>query len=446
MRTGPEVPTVLCSMPFFCVILSIIFLTVYTFLFTRRLVRLNRRRISMVSRSKISSFVLFIALLLTASAHAQEPAQLSVDNSIHYISGSQTFIPIRLISAGGERSVSFSIGWDIATGLRYVRTDLASGSPSDAVVTVNSSKSAAGRVGITITTATGFAPGSKVIARIVTQSVEPEVLPLRVDYLSNPTTIRVTGADGNAIPASGTGLTFSVRSVADPGSVLSLGQLQPGREKRVDFPVHFDSAFFGFEGIANVSFSLRWEPDHLDYRSVSVGNVLPPGTTVSFNETMVNSGLLGVTVEGTSPFIDTIRYNLANVRLQLRETAPINFYPISFTDKPTPYRGSNASGQPMWPAWWAGYVNNGVNYSTVRGMVFTPDFLRLRNATVLLTDDTGFSRTATTSSFGDFIFRDVPNISNYTINVRSKRYRFAPVPIVPTGGDNAPLIQIRGLE
>jgi hypothetical protein len=396
-------------------------------------------------RSKFYVFIFFALVTLAFSTHAQEPAQLSIDQSIHYVSGKPTFIPIRLVSAGGERSVSFSLGWDIPR-LRYVRTDLAAGAPADAVVTVNSSKSAAGRIGITITSATGFAPGSKLLAQIMTQSIQQNTSPLRVDYLSNPMPILITNAVGDTLPVGSTGRTFSGPVFSDSAMALGIGEVQPGRGKLVDVPVSFGRALTSFEGATNVSFSLRWEPEFLEYLGASVEDILPPGTTVSFNETMVSSGLLGVTVEGTSPFIDTIRYNLANVRLQLSDAAPVNFYPISFTDTPTPYRASNASGQPVWPGWSAGYVNNGVNYSVIRGMVFTPDFLRLRNATVLLTDDTGFSRTATTSSFGDFIFRDVPNISNYTINVRSKRYRFAPVPIVPTGGDNGPLIQIRGLE
>ncbi len=396
-------------------------------------------------RNKFYAFIISL-LVLAASAHAQEPAQLSIDQSPHYVSGQQTLIHVRLVSAGGERSVSFSLGWDPVASVRYVRIDLASGAPADAVVSVNSSKSLAGRVGVTITSATGFAPGSKLLAQIMTQAYGPNTSPLRVDYLSNPTPTRITNADGGILPVESTGRTLVGPFFADPAMDLSVREVQPGRGKLVDVPVTFARAISGFEGATNVSFSLRWETEFLNYLTASAGDGLPPGTTVLFDETMVSSGLLGITVTGTQPFNDAIQYNLATVRLQLRETAPVNIYPISFTDTPTPYRASNASGQPVWPGWSAGYVNNGVNYSVLRGRVYTPDFRGISNATVLLTDDTGFSRTATTSSFGDFIFRDVPNISNYTINVRSKRYRFAPYPITPTGGNNGPLIQIRGLE
>jgi uncharacterized delta-60 repeat protein len=63
---------------------------------------------------------------------------------------------------------------------------------------------------------------------------------------------------------------------------------------------------------------------------------------------------------------------------------------------------------------------------SVSGRVTTPGGQALRNATVVMTNAQGVTRMATTSSFGIYLFEDVPAGSNYTLSVRSKRYRFSP--------------------
>ena len=62
---------------------------------------------------------------------------------------------------------------------------------------------------------------------------------------------------------------------------------------------------------------------------------------------------------------------------------------------------------------------------SVGGRVTTPDGRGLRNAIVALTDPLGVRRTATTSSFGIFMFDNVATSETYVIGVSSKRYRFA---------------------
>jgi hypothetical protein len=63
---------------------------------------------------------------------------------------------------------------------------------------------------------------------------------------------------------------------------------------------------------------------------------------------------------------------------------------------------------------------------TVAGRVTTPSGQGLRNATVTMTDSLGVPRIATTSSFGNYSFSGVAPNQMYILNVRSKRYRFAP--------------------
>jgi hypothetical protein len=63
---------------------------------------------------------------------------------------------------------------------------------------------------------------------------------------------------------------------------------------------------------------------------------------------------------------------------------------------------------------------------SVGGRVFTPSGLALRNAIVFLTDSQNVRRTATTSSFGVYLFDNVRLGEQYIVSVGSKRFRFAP--------------------
>jgi Repeat of unknown function (DUF5650)/Carboxypeptidase regulatory-like domain len=62
----------------------------------------------------------------------------------------------------------------------------------------------------------------------------------------------------------------------------------------------------------------------------------------------------------------------------------------------------------------------------IAGRVLTPAGQPLRNVRVTLADSAGV-RTATTGSFGGFVFEDVLPGREYTLSVTSKRFRFAPL-------------------
>lgn len=63
--------------------------------------------------------------------------------------------------------------------------------------------------------------------------------------------------------------------------------------------------------------------------------------------------------------------------------------------------------------------------ANVGGRVFSPDAKPLANASVLLYDSVGGSRTARTNSFGYYNFNGVPTGETYIFEVRSKRYVFS---------------------
>lgn len=82
--------------------------------------------------------------------------------------------------------------------------------------------------------------------------------------------------------------------------------------------------------------------------------------------------------------------------------------------------------------------------ANISGRVTTPGGQSLRNAIVILTDSQGVRRTATTGSFGLYIFINIPTGPGYTISVASRRYRF--VPRVLNVNSNLEDIDFAGLE
>ncbi len=82
--------------------------------------------------------------------------------------------------------------------------------------------------------------------------------------------------------------------------------------------------------------------------------------------------------------------------------------------------------------------------ATVSGRVLTSDGRGLRNATVLITDSNGLTRSSTTSSFGLYSFDNVATGQQYTVRVQSRIYRFASRTL--TINDNVVNLDFVGLE
>lgn len=93
---------------------------------------------------------------------------------------------------------------------------------------------------------------------------------------------------------------------------------------------------------------------------------------------------------------------------------------------------------------WSSVAQFVSSVATVSGSVVTPAGLGLRNTTVILTDSQGQRRIATTSSFGLFLFSDVPIGESYSVSISSKRYRFAPQSIAVS--ENVNNLSFIGLE
>ena len=64
--------------------------------------------------------------------------------------------------------------------------------------------------------------------------------------------------------------------------------------------------------------------------------------------------------------------------------------------------------------------------ASLSGRVLETNGRGIANATVVLTDSTGFERTVQTGSFGRFSFSDLPSGETYIVSVRSRRFVFSP--------------------
>ncbi len=74
---------------------------------------------------------------------------------------------------------------------------------------------------------------------------------------------------------------------------------------------------------------------------------------------------------------------------------------------------------------------------SISGRLLTDNGRGLNNARVILTDSSGTTQTATSSSFGYYRFGDVSVGETYVISVVSKRYQFAPQVVFVTEENNS---------
>lgn len=82
--------------------------------------------------------------------------------------------------------------------------------------------------------------------------------------------------------------------------------------------------------------------------------------------------------------------------------------------------------------------------ASIGGRVLRPSGSVLGGIRVNLLDPQGVVRVATTSSFGEYLFTNLPTGQTYLLTVSSKRYRFAPQNVLLNG--NVANLELRGLE
>jgi phosphatidate phosphatase APP1 len=224
--------------------------------------------------------------------------------------------------------------------------------------------------------------------------------------------------------------TEGARSIKAATVTASAGQA-------VTIPVILDAQ--GNESSA--SFTLNFNPGVLTFVSASLGSGAPTGSNLGLNTQQTGQGRLGVLIDAVNQYA-VGEQQMLNVMFTVAPNAPAGAYPITFSSVPTLQSVSSTSGHLLDTTYTAGGVTVGASAPSfsVTGKVLTPEGAGLRNAQVrLISSVDGSVRTATTSSFGIYSFTNVPNSGEYTLTVRSKRYRFAPRAVTATDPDLAAL-------
>lgn len=191
-----------------------------------------------------------------------------------------------------------------------------------------------------------------------------------------------------------------------------------GDEVAGSFSVTFDQTKLSISGIS----SPTPNPD------VTLGTGVPAGTAITVNAQQVASGRIGFLVDSNNQFTAGPSRQIVRLRFTIAANAPAGPTTISFGNTPTPRSFSNNLGEPLTATFTDGTVTiqAAAPPVTVSGRVTVPGGAGLRNAIVTMTAAGGFSRVATTSSFGYFTFANVPSGGSYTVTVTSRRYTYTP--------------------
>lgn len=194
------------------------------------------------------------------------------------------------------------------------------------------------------------------------------------------------------------------------------------------------------------SFMVNWDSSVLRYEYPTLGEDAALGTNLGLNTSQIEQGRLGVLLDSTRVQTFGTR-KLLKIRFAVSGTAANGSYPISFSDDVTKGSISNIDGKLLPTRYEPGFVTvtDASSEVTISGRVTTTNGQGVRGATVTITDQTGYRRSVTTSSFGFYSFDRIEPNSSYTIAVSSKRYRFAPR-IVSNLINNLTDVDFTGLE
>lgn len=192
-----------------------------------------------------------------------------------------------------------------------------------------------------------------------------------------------------------------------------------GDEVAGSFSVTFDQTKLSISGISSPGVN----PD------VTLGTGVPAGTAITVNAQQVALGRIGFLVDSNNQFTAGPSRQIVRLRFTIAAGAAAGPSTISFGNLPTPRSFSNNLGEPLTATFTDGTVTiqAAAPPVTVSGRVTIPGgSTGLKNALVTMTASGGFSRVATTSTFGYFTFTNVPSGGSYTVTVSSRRYTYTP--------------------
>ena len=214
-----------------------------------------------------------------------------------------------------------------------------------------------------------------------------------------------------------------------------------GNEAGTQFGLHFDPTVLSISDVSGVNAN----PD------IAIGAGLPEGTTLNVNAEDAANGNIGIVenFNGAAATISAIpegATRIARVRFHVLDRAAAGSSSITFDDSVIRGFTSDVNGFGLAASYDQSGAVTVIATPGVRvsGKVTTSDGRGLRNATVTITDQTGVSRTITTSAFGFYSFESLTAGERYTIGVVSRQFRFASRTIEAT--DSLADVDFTGLE
>jgi hypothetical protein len=337
--------------------------------------------------------------------------------------GRHVTVQIQLDSQGNEASLSFTLNFN-PNVMTYVAAEAGNGVPAGTNLSLNTSQTAQGRLGVLLDATNSYPAGTRQVVAVtfLNASNIPSGQSYPISFSSAPTLQSTADLQGTLLPTS-----------YEAGSVLCCNQMA-GRTVRavnsaavsgsnVVIPMQLDS--LGDE--ASLSYTVNFDPTKLSYVSATAGLQVPAGTVLNLNTTQVAQGRLGVLLDSTNTYAPGTR-QILTVTFAVAANATSSTTSITFGSAPTLQSVSNSRGDLLIATIYepGNVVLSPTTASvSISGRVTNVAGQGLRNAVVTLTDASGNRRTATTGSFGIYTFTDVGAGGSYVVGVSPKRYRFA---------------------
>ena len=227
------------------------------------------------------------------------------------------------------------------------------------------------------------------------------------------------------------------RSIDTAAAEMIVGKASGSTESRVSVPVGMRS---NGDEVA-VNFVIRYDATRLGNAAVQLVNAAD-GATLTANTD--EPGVIRVLVDSSGSFARSNAIEtLVNISFDIASTAPTGDTPILIEETTI----SDALATSLAVKATNGLISiAGPNAVVVEiaGRVLAPNGSGLRNATVILTDPNGVTRTATTATFGYYRFEGLAQGKSYSVKVSSRRFRFTEQRITPS--DNLSGVDFTGQD
>ncbi len=223
-------------------------------------------------------------------------------------------------------------------------------------------------------------------------------------------------------------ITSTGKSSVKNNEVSSAPAFRVGSQNAVEgqtvvVPILVDAA--GNE--AGYTFSLEYDAAKLTDPQVAIGTA---GGDVVFNKN--TAGQIGFSVTSFNGDTTAAGNNLVlvNIAFTIPANAPSGAATIRFTDSLARRKtsGIDPNNPITQPTYTGGTITIGESSATgtiITGRTMIPSGRGIMNVIVILTDSRGNSRTARTTSFGYYEFKNVPTDETYTLEVKAKKYTFS---------------------